>query len=180
MITKKIDSLTMSELWAQNTDGHLPILLEIYNPDIKWDGEDGLKDLEQDNMYLRVINDSNSVMYKGKRYIPCSFSFKAPQEDGTKVGGANITISGIDSRVQQLLGHIRVVSDVTVVSAFVKNNETKYYFREISHWKFGMETASANRTTVTFNFIPNSTFGLNVPRDFMDKNQVNSIAEEAL
>lgn len=174
MITKRIDSATVAELWSETTEGHIPCLMEIYNADLNW----GDADLEQDNFYLRVINDSNGVMYKGKKYIPCSFSFKAPTEEGTKIGTASITISGLDSRVQQLLEQIELVSDVSVVAMFAKQDNKKYYFRELSHWTFKMETANANRSSATFNLTPDSVFSLNVPRDMMDKNQLNSMVEE--
>ena len=67
---KNINAVALEELWKKDTDGHIPVLMEIFNPDIKW--EDG--SLEQENMYLRVIDDSNPVMYKGKRYLACKFN----------------------------------------------------------------------------------------------------------
>lgn len=174
MITKRIDSLTEKELWSEHTDGHIPVLLEIYNPDIVW----GDNDYEQDNMYLRVINDTNQVMYHGKRYLSCAFSYKPPAEDGTKVGNATITISNLDSRVQQILGSIKLVSDVKVVAMFAKPEEKKFLFRDLSSWTFQMETANATPSTATFNVNPDSVFQLNVPRDTMDKTQLNSIVDE--
>lgn len=175
MVTKKIDSVTLEEIWAENTDAHIPVLLDIYNPFILW-GENN--DGSQENCHLRVINDSNTVIFKGKKYIPCALSFKAPQEDGTKIGTASITISALDSRVQQLVAQIRNVSDVDVVAAFVKSDEKTYRFRELSKWKFQIETATVNRSTATFNLVANNVFNLNVPRDTMDKNQLNSMVEQ--
>ena len=179
MITRKIDTMTLEEIWAQETDGHIPVLLEIYNPFILWGANKGN---EQDDCYLRVINDSNSVIYKGKRYIPCGLSFKAPQEDGTKIGPASITISALDSRIQQMLEQIRNVSDVTVTAAFIKmkteNGHEIMKFRELSKWKFQMETGNANRSTATFNLVGNGVYGLNVPRDTMDKNQLYSVVDQ--
>lgn len=174
MITKQIDAVTANELWSETTDGHIPGLLEIYNPDIHW----GDGSFEQEDMYLRVINDTNAVRYKGKKYIPCGFSFKPPAEDGSKVGAGTITISNLDSRVQQMIGSIKIPSDVKVVAMFAKPNGNKYVFREISTWNFGMENANANRSTATFNLIIDDVYQLNVPRDTMDKNQLNSIVED--
>lgn len=178
MITKKIDTLTLEEIWAQETDGHIPVLLEIYNPFILWgDNNDGT----QEDCYLRVINDSNTIIFKGKKYIPCALSFKAPQEDGTKIGPATITISALDSRIQQMLEQIRNVSDVNVTAAFVKlkteNGKEIMKFRELSKWTFQMETANANRSTATFNLVANNVSNLNVPRDTMDKNQLFSMVD---
>lgn len=179
MVTKQIDSVTAKELWADLTDGHIPCLLEIYNPDIKW-GDN--KELGQDDMYLRVINDSNAVKYRGKKYVPCAFSFKPPAEDGTKIGSASATISNLDASTQQLLASIKVVSDVKIIAMFAKpkteDGKERYIFREISAWTFQMETANANPTTATFNIIPDSVYQLNVPRDTMDRNQLNSMVEE--
>ena len=79
---KNINAVALEELWKKDTDGHIPVLMEIFNPDIKW--EDG--SLEQENMYLRVIDDSNPVMYKGKKYLACKFNYTPPEENGKTIG----------------------------------------------------------------------------------------------
>ena len=66
-----IQTVAMEEIWKSQSDGYIPALLEIYNPDIKWNDDS----LGQENCYLRVISDTNAVVYKEKKYLPCKFNF---------------------------------------------------------------------------------------------------------
>ena len=78
-----VDVVTMQELWKQDIDGYLPILMEIYNPDISWTQEEQ-EAYGQDNSYLRLIADESKVIYKGKTYLPCAFDFAPSEIDGKK------------------------------------------------------------------------------------------------
>ncbi len=170
MNDRNIHALALEELWKQDIDGYLPVLFEIYNPDIKWDDDS----LEQENMYLRIINDSNPVWYKGKKYIPCHFEFTPPSEDGKSLGAATASISAIDNRVVQLLRSIQVQCEVNVVAAFAKA-DTTYRFLPMENYKFEMQSATYNATTATFNLINRNVMKLNVPRDIATKNRLPSV-----
>lgn len=181
---KEISTIALEEIWKQNTDGHIPVLLEIYNPDIKW----GDNELEQENMYLRVIDDSNPVMYKGKRYIPACFEYTPPEEDGKKISEASITLSAIDSRVIQLLRSIEIPCDITVMATFakcvdydeaLKREKTVFKFYPIEYLKAKAKAASYDRTTARLSLIYKDVMSLNVPRDIATKNQLMSVAEDA-
>lgn len=174
MNEKHIQTLAMEEIWRQHTDGHIPVLLEIYNPDIKWN--DG--SLEQENMYLRVIDDSNPVVYKEKRYLPASFEFTPPEEDGKTIGQASITLSSIDSRVVQMLRSIELQCEVTVMAAFTKSG-SQYRFLPLDQLKAKLPSASYSRTTAQLNLVYKDVLKLNVPRDTATKNLLPSVDANA-
>lgn len=179
MNEKNIQTIAMEELWKQNTDGHIPVLLEIFNPDIKWN--DG--SLEQENMYLRVIDDSNPVVYKGKKYLPARFEFTPPEENGKTIGQASITLSAIDSRVVQLLRSIDLQCDVTVMAMFAKlvnqQGSITYQFVPLDNLKSRMPSASYNKVTAQLNLVYKDVLKLNVPRDKATKNQLPSVSANA-
>lgn len=176
MNEKNIQTVAMEEIWKQYTDGHVPVLLEIFNPDIKWD--DG--SLEQENMYLRVIDDSNPVKYKAKRYLPARFTFTPPEEDGKTVGRASITLSAIDSRVTQMLRSIELQCEVTVMAAFAKavsdKGKVTYKFFPLDYLKAKLPTASYDRITANLNLVFKDVLQLNVPRDKATKDQLPSVS----
>ena len=64
-----VDVITMTELWKQDIDGYLPVLMEIYNPDISWTPEEKAA-YGQEDSYIRFIADESRVIYKGKTYLP--------------------------------------------------------------------------------------------------------------
>jgi hypothetical protein len=183
MNEKNIQTVAMEEIWKQNTDGHIPVLLEIFNPDIKW--KDG--SLEQENMYLRVIDDSNPVMYKGKKYLSAKFEYTPPDEDGKTVGNASITLSAIDSRVVQMLRSIELQCDVTVMAAFAKitkvtetgEEKVTYRFYPLDQLKARMPSASYNRTTAQLSLTYKDALKLNVPRDIATKDKLPSVNANA-
>ncbi len=171
---KNIQTIAMEEIWKQNTDGHIPVLLEIYNPDIKWN--DG--SLEQENMYLRVIDDTNPVIYHEKKYLPCRFEYTPPEEDGKKIGQASITLSAIDSRVVQMLRSIELQCEITVMASFVKHG-TQYRFLPLDQLKGKIPSANYNRTTAQLNFVFKDVLQLNIPRDVATKNLLPSVESNA-
>ena len=175
MNEKTIQTIAIEEVWKQNTNGHIPVLLEIYNPDIKW--QDNSQD--QENMYLRVINDSNPVMYKGKKYIPCRFEFTPPEENGKTIGQASIQISAIDTRIVQMLRSIELQCEVTVMACFAKmvteSGKITYRFYPLDHLKTKMSSATYNRITAQFTLVFKDVLSLNVPRDRATKNHLPSV-----
>ena len=172
-----IDVITMRELWKENTDGYLPILMEIYNPDIVWT-EDEKAAYSQDDSYIRMIADNSKVVYKGKTYLPCAFNFTAPEVDGKKVGSASITISALDSRVRKLLRTIQLPSEVNVVSVFAKTEKDGttgqyiYRFSELNTTPFIMNSAGSNKTTATFNLTFDKNMSQSVPYDVATPDRV--------
>jgi hypothetical protein len=163
-----LDVVTINDLWQKDVDGWLPILLRIYNPNIVWTEEEK-QVYGQTDSYLNVIADENKVVYNGRTYLPCAFSYAPPEVDGKKVGSASISISALDSRVKKLLRTIRIPSEVTVVSMFAKvtreSGSPVYKFKEISSKPFMMSAASSNKTTATFNLTFRSNFNQNIPYD---------------
>ena len=169
--------VTMSELWKEDIDGYLPVLMEIYNPDIAWT-QDEIDTYQQENSYLRLIADESRVIYKGNTYLPCAFDFTPPEIDGKKVGAAAISISALDSRVRVLLRSIKIPSEVRIVSLFAKtekdNNSGKfiYQFAELQSTPFKMSSASSNKTTATFNLSFGKNMAQNIPFDVATPDRV--------
>lgn len=172
-----VDVVTMTELWKQDIDGYLPILMEIYNPDISWTLEEQ-QAYNQENSYIRFVADQSRVVYKGKTYLPCVFDFNPPEIDGKKVGAASVSISALDSRVKRLLRSIKIPSEVRIVSLFAKvekNNSSGkfiYKFSELNSKPFKMESASSTKTTATFNLTFGKNFAQNVPYDVATPDRV--------
>ena len=171
-----VDVITMTELWQQDIDGYLPVLMQIYNPDISWTQEE-IDSYGQENSYIRLIADESRVVYKGKTYLPCAFDFTPPEIDGKKVGVASITISALDSRVKKLLRTIKVPSTVTIVSVFAKtrkdeSNNFIYSFAELNTRPFKMSSASSNKTTATFNLSFGKDMTQNIPYDVATPDRV--------
>lgn len=165
-----LDVVTMNDLWQKNVDGYLPVLMDIYNPDIVWTEEE--KNIyNQEDSYIRLISDVNKVTYKNKTYLPCAFDYTPPEIDGKKVGGASLSITALDSRVKKLLRSIKLPSEVTIVSLFAKVNKSNstgqfiYKFVELNSKPFVMNSASSNKTTATFNLVFSKNMNRAVPFD---------------
>lgn len=173
-----IDVMTMQELWNKDTDGYLPILLEIYNPDIAW-SEEEKEVYGQENCYLRVIADENKVKYKGYTWLPCAFDYTPPESDGKKIGVASISISALDSRVRKLLRTIRLPSKAKVVAMFAKqtkedNGHFIYKFKELNTMSFDMNNATSDKAKATFNLVFSNVLSQNVPYDIATQDRTPS------
>lgn len=171
-----LDVVTMKSLWDKNTDGYLPILLEIYNPDLSWTDTEK-KVYGQEDCYVRFIADECKVVYKGKTYLPCAFTYQLPETDGTKIGNASISISAIDSRVKVLLRSIILPSEARVTALFGKQEKDGgtgfiYKFVELNSISFTINTASSNGTTATFNLEYDRSLQQNVPYDKATRERV--------
>lgn len=177
-----IDVVTMQDLWKENIDGYFPYLLEIYNPDISWTNEE--KELySQEDCYLRIICDDNKVKYKGKTYLPASFTFSPPESDGTKIGTASLTVTALDYRIRKILKAIKIACDVTVMAFFVKvtkNEESAdaiYKFKNLDSISFTMNSASSDKTSVKFNLVYDVGMAQNVPYHIATQDRVPSAKE---
>lgn len=163
-----MDVLTMQDLWQKNVDGYLPILIEIYNPDIKW-SEEEISAYGQSNGYLRLISDQNRVVYRNKTWLPCNFSYTLPESDGSKIGNSSITISALDARVRRLLKSIRITSDISIIAVFSKaskdNGKYVYRFAELNSLTMKMDSASKSNTSASFNLIFDNALSQNIPYD---------------
>lgn len=172
-----VDVITMTELWKQDIDGYLPVLMEIYNPDISWTPEEKTA-YGQEDSYIRFIADESRVIYKGKTYLPCAFDFTPPEIDGKKVGVASVSISALDSRVKRLLRTIKIPSTATIVSVFCKTERDQgsgnfiYQFSELNTRPFKMSSASSNKTTATFNLSFGKDMTQNIPYDVATPDRV--------
>lgn len=174
-----LDKDTMQNLWDKTTDGYLPILLEIYNPDISWTEEEK-RVHGQDNCYVRFISDENKVIYKSHTWLPCSFEYTPPETDGNKIGSASISITALDLRVKKLIKSIRSSCEVKVIASFMKQEkETSgkfiYKFVELNSMPFEMNTASSDRTKASFNLVFKTSMAQNVPFDIATQDRTPSI-----
>lgn len=172
-----LDVITIGDLWKQNVNGYLPVLMEVYNPDISWTAEEQAM-YGQTNSYLRLIADENRVVYKGKTYLPCAFDFDPPEIDGKKIGNASISISALDSRVKKVIRMIKVPSEVNVVSMFAKvekdgtTGKFIYKFAELKTTPFMMNSVSNNATTATFSLVYGKDLSQNAPFDVATQDRV--------
>ena len=170
-----IDVVTMQDLWKKDSEGYIPILIDIYNPDIGWTDEERSV-YGQINGHLRFISDENKVIYKNAVYLPCAFDYTPPDTDGKKIGAATISISAIDSRVKKMVRTIKTPSEVNVVAMFAKikrtNGKTTFKFAEMKSASFWMTAASSNKATATFNLSFDRALSQNVPFDMATSDRV--------
>lgn len=171
---KNIDIVTMSELWKADRDSFLPVLMEIYNPDIKWESNE----YEQDDCYLRLTANDSKLVYKGKTWLPCAFTFVPPETDGQKIGSASVSISALDARVKFLLRTIRVSCKAKIVAMFAKvekdddSGKFLYKFIPLDTMEFEMKQATATNTTANFSLTFKSSLQQNVPYDMATADRV--------
>lgn len=161
---KRIETIAMEEIFKQNMEGFLPVLVDIFSPDIKWQGSDD----KQENCHLRLVNDTSDIVYKGKTYAASCFNFTPPTEDGKKIEGASITISAIDQRVIELIRLAEIDCKISIVASFAKQVDdegTKFYFTEMQNFTFTMKNVTWNRTTAQWTLVFDETMQLNIPRD---------------
>lgn len=173
MNEKNLQTITMEEIWKSQSDGYLPCLLEIYNPDIKWTDNS----LEQENCYLRVISDTNSVVYKGKRYLPSRFNFQMPEENGKQIGSANLSISTIDARVIQILRSIDIPCEITIKAFFAKKGSV-IKFNPLDSITMIAPSVTYNRLSAQFNLVFKDTLSINVPAEIATKDKLHSVLEK--
>lgn len=178
-MTSGLSVVTMQDLLQENIEGFMPILIDIYNPDISWTEEEK-QVYKQDNAHFRFICDDNTVVYQGKTYLPCSFEYVPPESDGSKIGNASVSITALDHRVRELLRKIRTTSEFSIVAMFVKinkdPNEKKfvYKYKEIKSAKFKMSVANLNTTTATFNLAFDRALSQSIPYDTATSERVPS------
>lgn len=162
---KTINSITIKELFDQNTSGLIPLLADIQHDHIKW----GPNDMEQEDGHLRIINDAASVKYQDKRYMPSYFAFTLPQEDGKKIGNSTITISSIDKRIVEIIRSINSVPPVLVINAaFAKKDfdgKVGFTFYDLGEYRFKMTNCRWDSTTAQWDLVFDTTMQLNVPVD---------------
>lgn len=146
--------VTMSELMQEDIEGYFPILLKVENSDISWTEEE--KNVyKQNDGEICLICDENTVIYKGRTYLPCSFSAQLPENDGSKIGSATISITALDARVKKLLRSIRAESEIEFIAMFCKCDKKDsggflFKYIPLKSAKFTMTTASMANGTASF------------------------------
>lgn len=177
---KNINNIALEELFKQNSDSYLPLLVEIYNPDLAWNDNS----TEQEDLYLRIINDVSKVRYDGKLYLPCRFEFDPPEENGKTLGTATLTITSLDSRIPQLLGECEIPCEITIKAAFSKVEYTdendvssaKFVFIPLNKWKFKANVATCDSTKAVLSLSNDDFMTTNLPRDLAMQNQFPSVS----
>lgn len=160
MVTN-IDSMTLEELFAQDTDASIPILLTIHHEEIIWAD----KTYEQEDCYLRLINTNIPVIFEGKKYLPAHFSFELPSQDGKKVGDTKITISAIDQRVIEIIRSINSNPTAEISAVFQKINDSEIIFKKLYHYKFEMQSVDWNGISAQWKLIFDPAMNVNIPAD---------------
>ena len=177
-MNKNLDVDVLKDFYKQTSDFNLPVLLEIYNPDIKWDSDE----YEQEDCYLRVISSDCKVKYKNKTWLPCAFVFTPPDSDGQKIGSSQISINAVDARVKFLLRMIRTASEASIIAMFEKIEKTDsngfiYKYIPLKDLNFTMDSASLSGTTATFNLTFKSPLQQNIPFDIATQDRVRGAVQ---
>ena len=173
---KKIESVTIEELFTSCTDGSIPVLIDVKHDALTWEDEQ----YEQEDGHLRLINSPTSVRYEGHKYLPSFFSFTIPQEDGQKVGKTSVVISAIDQRVVQLIRSIKTKPRMTIVALFAKPTETSFAFSKVFHYEFEASNASWDDSTAKWDLVFDPITQMNVPKDLGTKTRCPGIIKESV
>lgn len=170
----------LRDLYDKQADITLPVMFEVYNPDITWSDEEK-ETYGQTPCYVRFINSDIKVKYKGNTYLPCVFEYQMPESDGSKIGNASITISALDGRVRRLLRSIKLPSTFKIIATYAKikkdddtGNFYYYAFQELNSISCKMLTASSNKSTASFNLYFDRSLSVNVPTVVATKDKVPS------
>lgn len=158
---KNIEASTLEELFAQNTDGCLPILVEIQDDNIIWQ----TKDAYDEDGYLRLVSGNIPVMYEGKRYRPSVFTFEQPSEDGKKVGNTNISICAVDKRIIEIIEQIETRPKVEIVAAYCKASDEEIIFTKLYHYRFTMGQVQWDGITAKWSLTFDTAMEQNAPVD---------------
>lgn len=162
---RHIETVTLEELFSQDTSGAIPILADVVHENIIWKDDS----YEQENHHLRLINDTTAVKYKGHVYMPAYFGFVTPQEDGKKIGNTTITISAIDQRIIEVIRSITENPPRLIIETFfckTKINErTAFQFSSLGRYEFRMTNVRWNETTAQWDLVFDPAMQLNVPVD---------------
>ena len=157
---KKIETVTLKELMNNSTEGSFPFMLEITHPKIVWQDTK-----DQENGYLRLINDIYAVKFEGKKYLPSVFSFTQPTEDGRTISNASISISTVDQRIIEIIRQIDTNPRCKVVGLFAKLDDERVSFRKLYNYEFEMSSVNWNNTSAQWELTFDPAMQLNVPRD---------------
>lgn len=149
-----LNVVTTNELIQKDIEGYFPILLKVENSDISWTEEEKSV-YKQNDGEICLICDENTVIYKGKTYLPCSFSAQLPENDSSKIGSATISITALDVRVKKLLRSIKTESEIEFIAMFCKcdkKDSSGFLFKYIplKLAKFTITMASVANGTASF------------------------------
>lgn len=162
---KNINSVTLKELFNEDTSGVFPLLADIQHDNIIWHDDS----MEQEDGHFRIINDNAAVKYKGQRFIPCNFSFTFPSEDGKKIGNTTITVSAIDQRIIEIVRSINNIPPVLVIkSVYVRRtieDKIAYEFHDLAEYRFKMNNCRWSESTAQWDLVFDSSMQINVPID---------------
>ena len=174
MQEKQIEAITVEELLKPQTDGTIPVLIDIRHEDIVWAENTKEYSGDQENGHLRLINANYPVMYNGHKYMPSVFSFTMPSEDGRKVGSTNITISAIDKRIIEIIRSVST-KPKAVIEAFFTRQGNEVLFSKLYKYEFEMDSVSWNGVSAKWTLIFDPTMQLNVPRDLATQSRCPSV-----
>lgn len=169
---RNIETATLEELFSSSTEGSIPVLIDIKHDAIVW------SDDAQEDGHLRLINSTTAVKYKGNKYLPCVFTFVPPSEDGSKISGASITISSIDTRVIQMIRRIPSPPIAVIEAFFSKISDTEFMFSKLYHYEFQFNTVTWDNTTAKWNLVFDPTMETNVPKDLATPSRCPAVYEE--
>lgn len=158
----RIESITLEELFKNEQPGSVPILMDIQHDRFIW--QDG-NPYNQENGHFRVINDTRGVKFNGKTYVPMSFSFEAPSEDGKTTGSASVTISAVDRRIIEIIEKIDTPPECEIEAYFEKIDENRVKFTRLFGYKLKMGSVVFDKLTARWNLVFSSLLQLNIPRD---------------
>jgi len=122
-------------LAAQRTAANFPYLIRITHP--------GYYD-------MLYANSSENIVYSGGIYNAASFSIQPPDQDGSKIGSAALTISAVDQVWIQKIRETQIPAQLQFIAAVVYDENGIAGIEPLEENSFTLRAAKWNETSITW------------------------------
>jgi hypothetical protein len=95
-------------------------------------------------------NSSYTITYQGQVYQSATFSINPPDQDGSKVGNASLTISDVNQTWVQKIRSTKKTAKIHFIAGIQFNNDGHVQFEVIEENTFTLRLATYNGVLVTW------------------------------
>jgi len=124
---------------SQRVAAEFPYLIKIHHPDIH----------SPDYYEMFFANSSENITYKDDIYIAASFSIQPPDQDGSKIGDATLTISAIDQFWIEKIRETQTPARLQFIAAIVMDDGNTG-IEPLEENSFTLRAASWNELSISW------------------------------
>lgn len=147
-MSRSLSAAARAALYAQETAGLFPVLLEISHPDLA--------------ETIRVVDNSVDLVYLGNTYKAYPFRFDPPDETADNKAGAKLTIDNIDRSIVLAVRSISSRAKVKAVATFY-NDQGVTVFDPLASWEFELANVTYDAFSVSGDLIYEDRLGIRIP-----------------